>query len=130
MSFQERNNGVINDCYEAERKLQQAWGYGDPRAYERLRHFSDWFEDVYLEIDDLFDNGQLNDNAECAALLACEELLLLTHIPCEEFLKYIVRIRFMLRPDETFYDYPYDVTGLEVASDASSDHGMMFSMDP
>ncbi|WVF71406.1 hypothetical protein IAT40_006210 [Kwoniella sp. CBS 6097] len=130
MSFAERNNGVINDCYEAEGKLQRAWGYGDPRAYERIRQFADWFEDVYLEIDDLYDDGHLNDRAECAALLACEELLSLSHIPCEDFLKYIVRIRFMLKPDKTWYDYPYDVTGLEVASDTSSDHGMMFTMDP
>ncbi|OCF36797.1 hypothetical protein I316_01393 [Kwoniella heveanensis BCC8398] len=54
MSYEERNNGVINDCYEAEGKLQRAWGYGDPRAYERVSRFADWFEDVYLEINDLF----------------------------------------------------------------------------
>ncbi|WVQ67592.1 uncharacterized protein L199_005795 [Kwoniella botswanensis] len=128
-SYYERNNGIVNDCYEAEGTLRRAWGWGDSKAYERLKRFASWFEDIWLEIDDLNDDGQLTDRAECAALLACEELLTFTHIPCEDYLKYIVRIRCCLRPNEIWYDYPYDVTGLEETSDESSDEGMMFQLE-
>ncbi|WWC89255.1 uncharacterized protein L201_004176 [Kwoniella dendrophila CBS 6074] len=129
-SYWERNNIVINDCYEAQGNLRKAWGWGDQKAYQRLRRFASWFEDIWLEIDDLKEENQLNERAECAALLACEELLTYTNIPCDDYLKYIVRIRVCLKPNETWYDYPYDVTGLDETSEGSSDDGMMFQMDP
>ncbi|WRT66440.1 uncharacterized protein IL334_003397 [Kwoniella shivajii] len=129
-SYYERNNEIISQCYEAEDRLKKAWGWGDQKAYARLRRFASWFEDIWLEVDDLTDNCQLYDRAECAVLYACEELLEHTEIPCDDYLKYVVRIRNCLRPDETWYDYPYDVTGLDETSDEESDDGMMFQMDP
>ncbi|WWC62044.1 uncharacterized protein I303_104632 [Kwoniella dejecticola CBS 10117] len=128
-SYDERNEDIVSNCYEAEGRLRRAWAYGHAQAYERLRRFAEWFEDIWLEIDDLTDDSQLSDRAERAALLACEELLCYDHIPCEDYLKYIVRIRCCLRPDEEWDDYPYDVTGLEESSEESSDDGMMFHME-
>ncbi|WWC70064.1 uncharacterized protein I206_104010 [Kwoniella pini CBS 10737] len=129
VSFYERNNVLINECYEAEAELRRAWGWGDAHAYARLQEFADWFEDIWLEVDSLTDEGELNERAECAALLACEELLTYKQIPYDDYLKYIVRIRNCLRPDEEWYDYPYDVTGLEESDDESSNDGMMFHME-
>ncbi|WWD17232.1 hypothetical protein CI109_101670 [Kwoniella shandongensis] len=129
MTYAERNSQLIYDCYHAESKLRSAWGWGDPRAGERLRKFADWLEDIWLEIDDLNDDGALSDRAEKAALNACTDLLDLDYIPCGDFLKYIVRIRNCLRPGIGWTDYPYDVTGLEDTSEESSDDGMMFEMD-
>ncbi|ORY20634.1 hypothetical protein BCR39DRAFT_591792 [Naematelia encephala] len=119
------NYRAIAHFQQSPDKLRDAWGWGVSSSTRPMKRFIEWFEDVYYELIQIIDARECYEELSWAALGACQDILELD-IPTNGFIKYLVRIRHILRPNAFWDDWPCDVTGMEESDDEDE---LIFDMD-
>ncbi|EIW70364.1 hypothetical protein M231_05812 [Tremella mesenterica] len=112
---------------EAPQRLRQAWGWGGDDADGDMRVFADWFEEIVDDLIELYNDGDAWDETCEYALEGCSEMLELTHVNHGRHIGQIVRLRRVLAPGITFYDWPCDVS--RYYNDNEEDFEGVFHMD-